>query len=51
MPPHIATSEVFPDIEIMQDEHLYVSKRDASVYFDQLRVPPGIRQWFGRPPD
>ena len=49
-PPHIATPEVFPDIEISNHERLYVSKRDASVYFDQLRLPPSIRSWFGRPP-
>ena len=49
-PPHIATPEVFPNTEIGLDELLYVSKRDASVYFDQLMLPSPLRLWFARPP-
>jgi len=29
---------------------LYFSKRDAQAYFDQLRLPPNLRPFFGRPP-
>ena len=49
-PPHVATPGVFPDIELALGDVLYVSKRDASVYFDQLRLPRAVRPWFGRPP-
>ena len=49
-PPHIATPAVFADIEVPADRRLHLSKRDARCYFDQLMLPPQLRDWFGRPP-
>ena len=49
-PPHLATPVVFGDLELAHDEVLRLSKCDARCCFDQLMLPCGLKEWFGRPP-
>ena len=48
-PPHLANPTALVDLEAINGIRIRVSKRDAKCYFDQLSLPPAMRQWFGRP--
>jgi len=45
----LANPSCFSDIVVQPGEKLFLSKRDASSYFDVLRAPPELWQYFGRP--
>ena len=49
-PPHLASPTRLGTIEVHPGQKLFVSKRDAKVYFDQLALPIGLQDHFGRPP-
>ena len=49
-PYRLASPSSFLDVEIQPGERIYFSKRDASTFFDSLRVPEQLRTWFGQPP-
>ena len=49
-PPHLATPSALPNLEVVNDQRVYVCKRDARVYFDQLALPEALQPYFGRPP-
>ncbi|CAE7547923.1 unnamed protein product [Symbiodinium natans] len=49
-PYRLASPSSFLDVEIQPGERLFFSKRDASTFFDSLRVPEQLRTWFGQPP-
>jgi len=48
-PPHIASQTALLNLEASVAKPIRVWKRDARCYFDQLALPPELRQWFGRP--
>ena len=50
LPRRLANPSSFLDLEVRKDEELFFSKRDASTYFDVLRVPLPLQSWFGQPP-
>ena len=49
VPPHLASPTALLNLEVGPDQYIYVCKRDARVYFDQLRLPEELRRFFGRP--
>ena len=50
-PPHrLANPSSFLDIVVNPGEELFLSKRDASTYFDTLLVPGPLQPWFGQAP-
>jgi len=49
-PPHLASPSALPGLECTPDQVFSVSKRDARCWFDQLKLPPQLSSWFGRPP-
>ena len=48
-PPHLASPACFPHQELGPSDKLYVSKRDASCFFDQLALPDCLVPFMGRP--
>ncbi|CAK9018799.1 unnamed protein product, partial [Durusdinium trenchii] len=49
-PHRLANPSSFLDIFVPKHEELYMSKRDASTYFDSLVVPQELQPWFGQQP-
>lgn len=49
LPPHLASPCCFTVQELRAGERLFVSKRDAQCYFDQLRLPECLRQYMAQP--
>ena len=49
-PERLANPSTFVDIETRDGDELFFSKRDAATYFDALRVPKSLQQYFGQPP-
>ena len=49
-PERLANPSSFLDIFVRPGEQLYMSKRDASTYFDLLAAPPDLQAWFGQAP-
>ena len=49
MPPHLASPTALLNLKIKSSELIYVCKRDARVYFDQLSLPVELRPFVGRP--
>lgn len=49
-PPDLASPTLFSQLQTRPGEKVYVSKRDARAYFDQLKVPAALRPFFGRAP-
>ena len=49
MPPDLASPSTFCYQELRPGRRLEVSKRDAACYFDQLRLPPHLTKFMGRP--
>ena len=49
-PERLANPSSFLDILVRPGEQLYMSKRDASTYFDLLAAPPDLQAWFGQEP-
>ena len=49
-PRRLASPASFLDIEVERGQPLFFSKRDASTFFDVLRVPEGLQTYFGQPP-
>ena len=49
-PQRLANPSSFLDILVSPGEELYMSKRDASTYFDILAVPSQLCTWFGQEP-
>lgn len=50
-PPYrLANPSSFLDLVVKPGENLYMSKRDASTYFDTLQVPGPLQPWFGQAP-
>ncbi|OLP95208.1 hypothetical protein AK812_SmicGene22693 [Symbiodinium microadriaticum] len=49
-PERLANPSSFLDIFVRPGEQLYMSKRDASTYFDLLAAPPDLQAWFGQEP-
>ena len=49
-PRRLANPSSFLDVEVEPGCELFFSKRDASTFFDTLRVPPCLEDWFGQPP-
>ncbi|CAE7835845.1 unnamed protein product [Symbiodinium sp. CCMP2592] len=47
-PERLANPSSFLDIFVRPGEQLYMSKRDASTYFDLLAAPPDLQAWFGQ---
>ena len=48
-PPHIANPATLVFLESSKEAPIYLYKRDARCFFDQLAIPAEIQQWFGRP--
>mmetsp|Transcript_179202 Transcript_179202/g.568670 ORF Transcript_179202/g.568670 Transcript_179202/m.568670 type:complete len:1089 (-) Transcript_179202:910-4176(-) len=48
-PPELANPAALADLEASADRPLWVSGRDAEVFFDQLALPPALRSFMGRP--
>ena len=48
-PPHLAGVTSLLDLEASVAEPLYIYKRDAKCFFDQLRLPDHLVDYFGRP--
>ena len=48
-PPRLANPAALTDLEASSDRPLWVSGRDAKVFFDQLRAPSDLIPFFGRP--
>ena len=49
-PHRLANPSSFLDICVPKQAELYMSKRDASTYFDSLVVPKQLQPWFGQQP-
>ena len=49
-PSRLANPSSFLDLLVLKGEKLFMSKRDASTYFDSLRVPEPLQPWFGQQP-
>ena len=49
-PCRLANPSSFLDLLLRPGEVFYMSKRDASTYFDSLRVPHRLQEWFGQAP-
>ncbi|CAE7241849.1 unnamed protein product [Symbiodinium sp. CCMP2592] len=49
-PARLANPASFLDIVVQPGEALYMSKRDASTYFDALASPESLWEWFGQEP-
>ncbi|OLP74045.1 hypothetical protein AK812_SmicGene46529 [Symbiodinium microadriaticum] len=49
-PYRLANPSTFLDILLRPGEELFLSKRDASTFFDSLKVPLRMQEWFGQPP-
>ena len=53
MPPaphRLANPSSFLDLLVRPGEKLLLSKRDASTFFDSLKVPKALQEWFGQAP-
>ena len=48
-PPHIANPATLVFLESSKEAPIYLYKRDARCFFDQLAIPAEIQQWFDRP--
>ena len=48
-PPWQATPAALTELEASLDRPLWLSGRDARVYFDQLAAPPELQPYLGRP--
>ena len=48
-PPHIANPATLVFLESSIETPIYLYKRDARCFFDQLAIPAEIQRWFGRP--
>ena len=48
-PRHLASPTALTYLECRPGKQLRCSKRDASCWFDQLRLPSELRRWMGRP--
>jgi hypothetical protein len=48
-PYRLANPSSFPDIFIEKGASVFMSKLDATTYFDQLRAPPALARWFAQP--
>ena len=48
-PRRLANPSCFLELEVRATETLLFSKRDASTFFDVLKVPAGLQQWFAQP--
>ena len=48
-PPFLANPAALADLEASRDRPLWVSGRDAQVFFDQLQAPAALTPFFGRP--
>lgn len=48
-PVHLASPAALLNLEASVRAPMYVSKRDACCYFDQLKLPVKLRPWFARP--
>ena len=48
-PPRLANPCALADLEASEDRPLWISGRDAEVYFDQLSLPAELRPFMGRP--
>ena len=46
----MANPEALTFLEAFGDDLVHLTKRDASCYFDQLKLPVHLRTFFGRPP-
>ncbi|CAE7867460.1 unnamed protein product, partial [Symbiodinium sp. KB8] len=49
-PRRLANPSSFLDLQIDPGAPVFFSKRDASTFFDTLKVPPALQTWFGQPP-
>lgn len=49
-PRRLANPSSFLDLQIDPGTPVFFSKRDASTFFDTLKVPPALQTWFGQPP-
>ena len=49
-PPHLASPSALLDLESSLDCPVRLSKRDGRCLFDQLRLPPDLERFMGRPP-
>ena len=49
-PQHLAAPSALVDLESSESRPIRVTKRDGRCLFDQLRLPPELRCWMGRPP-
>ena len=49
-PMRLANPASFLDIVVRPGETLYMSKRDASTYFDALSAPRHLHEWFAQEP-
>ncbi len=48
-PPRLANPCALADLEASHDRPLWISGRDAEVFFDQLGLPEALRPFMGRP--
>ncbi|CAE7303272.1 unnamed protein product [Symbiodinium sp. CCMP2592] len=48
-PRRLANPSCFLELEVKATETLFFSKRDASTFFDVLRVPRGLQPWLAQP--
>ena len=48
-PPRLANPAVFLELVSVPGQPFWMSKRDASTYFDLLLAPESSQKWFGRP--
>ena len=48
-PPLLANPASLIHLECLQSRPLWLSKRDAEVWFDQLKLPPALSSYMGRP--
>ena len=49
-PHRLANPSSFLDLLVRPGEKLLLSKRDASTFFDSLKVPKALQEWFGQAP-
>ncbi|CAE7271224.1 UVR8 [Symbiodinium sp. CCMP2592] len=49
-PRHLASPSALAFLECRPQHRVRCSKRDASCWFDQLRLPCKLQRWMGRPP-
>ena len=49
-PHRLANPSSFLDVLVRPGEELLLSKRDASTFFDSLKVPEALQEWFGQAP-